>query len=262
MSAQARSDGAASGGAPGSTLQTFEAYELVKGDASAPVFLTCEHASQRIPEPWRWPEHDRRLVDTHWAYDLGAREVTLELADALGASAILSRFTRLLVDPNREENHDDLFRSLADGEPVLLNMGLEEPERERRIAGYHRPYHQAVDAALAATRAPVLLSIHSFTPVYQGEVRGVELGVLFNHEEQAALALGAALSAHFPNVAYNEPWSGRLGLIYAAERHAERYGRVALELEVRQDRALDRGYRRELVARLAEHFRSHAPSRD
>lgn len=261
MSAQSRSQSATAGSAPESSLQTFEAYELVTGDPTAPVFLTCEHASQRMPAPWVWPEHDRRLLDTHWAYDLGAREVTLELADALGASAVLSRFSRLLIDPNRQDNHDDLFRSLADGEPVLLNIGLEQAERERRITHYHRPYHDAVDAALAATRAPVLLSIHSFTPVYQGEVRSVELGVLFNHEEQAALALGATLSARFANVAYNEPWSGRMGLIYAAERHAERHGRVALELEVRQDRAIDRAYRRELVAALAEHFRRHAQAR-
>lgn len=233
-----------------------EAVESLSEVGEAPVLLTCEHASERLPEGWRWPERDRRLVGTHWAFDLGARALTLELARALRASAVLSRFTRLLVDPNREEGHDDLFRSHAEGEPVLLNQALDEDDKVRRIARYHRPYHDAVDAALAASQAPVLLSIHSFTPNYQGELREVELGVLFNHDEQPALALGQALASRFACVAYNEPWSGRLGLIYAAERHALRHGRVALELEVRQDRAVDPRYRAALVETLVTFFTS------
>jgi predicted N-formylglutamate amidohydrolase len=232
-----------------------DAVEIISGSRAAPVFLTCEHASQRLPEGWCWPAADRRLVDTHWAYDLGARELVLELAGALDASAVLARFTRLLVDPNRPEQHPDAFRALADGEPVLLNAGLDEAEKARRLAGYHRPFHNAVDATLRAVDAPVLLSVHSFTPLYQGEKRDVELGVLFNHDEADALALGRVLEQHFAQVAYNEPWSGRLGLIYSAERHAEQHGRLALELEVRQDRAVDPAYRAALVAVLAEFFR-------
>lgn len=239
-------------------MHVEEAYELRSGELDAPVFLTCEHASQRLPEGYVWPEHDRRLVGTHWAYDLGARELTLELAQALDASAVLSRFTRLLADPNRDEDHDDVFRSLAEGEPVLLNVGLSEQERARRIERYHRPYHAALDAELARVNAPVLFSIHSFTPVYQGEPRSVQLGVLFNEDEADALRLGYTLQERFEQVAYNEPWSGRMGLIYAAERHARRHGKVALELEVRQDLAVDPAYRARLVPVLAEFFRTRA----
>ncbi len=234
-----------------------EAVEHVRGAARSAVFLTCEHASQRLPGAWRWPARDERLLDTHWAYDLGARDLTIELARALDAAAVLARFTRLLVDPNREEGHADLCRAHAEGEPVLLNEGLEASERERRLHGYHRPYHAAVDAALGAVSAPILLSIHSFTPSYQGEAREMELGVLFNRDERAAYALGEALAARLPRVAYNEPWSGRAGLIYAAERHAERHGRIALELEVRQDRAVDPAYRAELAAVLKSFFASY-----
>lgn len=238
--------------APARVSEAVEQIAATRVDA--PVFLTCEHASQRLPEGWTWPEPDKRLIGTHWVYDLGAREVTLELAAALGASAVLSRFTRLLADPNRDEHHDDLFRAFAEGEPVLLNHGLQDDDKQRRIEGYHRPYHAAVDAALASVSAPVLFSIHSFTPVYQGSIREVELGVLFNHDEALARSLGAALSAELPRVDYNEPWSGRMGLIYAAEHHATKYGRAALELEVRQDRAVDPAYRAQLVRVLATFF--------
>lgn len=256
VTTESRSSGDASRSAFEASIVVSEAVEVVHGAPSAPVFLTCEHASQRLPEGWSWPEPDLRLVDTHWAYDLGAREITLALARELGASAVLSRFTRLLADPNRDPAHDDMFRALADGQPVLLNTGLDEADKQRRIEQYHRPYHEALDAALARVHKPLLFSVHSFTPLYQGEPRAVELGVLFNQDEDHALELGSLLARHFPRVAYNEPWSGRSGLIYAAERHATKYGLCALELEVRQDLAVDPAYQARLVPVLASFFRS------
>ena len=231
-----------------------DAYELVEGAPGAKLLLTCEHASERLPAPFAWPVPDRRLLGTHWAYDLGARELTLELARALDASAVLSRFTRLLVDPNREEEHGDLFRAVAEGEPVLLNRAVSPSERALRVARFYRPYHDAVDAELARVKPARLLSIHSFTPVYEGAVRKVELGVLFNREDAEALALGKALEQEFTGVAYNEPWSGKAGLIHSAELHAERHGAIALELEVRQDLAVDPAYRARLTACLARYF--------
>jgi predicted N-formylglutamate amidohydrolase len=245
----------AAGEYAGLDVRVTEAVEVVRGSRAAPAFLTCEHASVRLPEPWQWPERDRRLVGTHWSYDLGAREITLELARELNASAVLSRFSRLLVDPNREEVHPEAFRTLADGEPVQINHAMSAEDRERRLATYHRPYHVELDAALAAVDAPMLFSIHSFTPNYQGELRAVEIGVLFNYEEREAHQLGAVLSEEFERVAYNEPWSGRAGLIYSAERHSQKHGRLALELEVRQDRAVDPAFRARLIPKLAQFFR-------
>jgi len=231
-----------------------EAFECVRGSRKAPIFLTCEHASERLPEPWRWPDADRRLIGTHWAYDLGARELTLELARALDASAVLARFTRLLVDPNRDELNTDLLRKVAEGAVVELNRQVSDSERELRLQSYYRPFHAAVDRELAAVDAPTLLSVHSFTPVYEGQVRKVELGVLFNTEDEAAMDLGECLSRQFDGVAYNEPWSGKAGLIFSAETHAHRHGRRPLEIEIRQDRAIDTAYRAQLVKVLVDYF--------
>jgi predicted N-formylglutamate amidohydrolase len=228
-----------------------EAYEELLGGPDAIAVLSCEHASARLPEPWSWDEQDRWLPALHWASDLGARALTLELAGALSASAVLSRFTRLLVDPNREPQHPDLFRRVADGKTVQLNRSIDEHERARRLHGYYEPFHAALDRALARSHAPLLLSIHSFTPNYEGEVREVEIGVLFNREQQHARALHAALAERFSGVAENEPWSGKGGLMYCAESHADRFDRIALELEVRQDRLEDTAYRAQLVQVLS-----------
>lgn len=236
------------------SVAVTDAYERMEGTRSAPLFLTCEHASERLPSGYALCDSDRRLAGTHWAYDLGARELLLELAAALGASAVLARFSRLLIDANRDEQHPELFRQHAEGLPIQLNQQMSVSERQHRITHYHRPYHQAVDAALSEVAAPTLLSIHTFTPIYEGQVRQVELGVLFDQDEAAAASLLAALRPTYPQVAANEPWSGKQGLIYSAERHAHQQGRVALELEVRQDLATSPAYRQQLVAVLAAYF--------
>lgn len=227
-------------------------YTLISGDAA--VLLTCEHASERLPAPLRWPKADRRLLGTHWAFDLGARELTEELAAALGCGAVLAEFSRLVIDPNRALDEPTLIRTRAEGAPIQLNEALPENARRERIERLYEPYHDAVDRAVRASGAPTLLSVHSFTPVYEGSVRPMEVGVLFDQHEQEAQTLGDALSRAGFAVAYNAPYSGREGLIYSVERHARTHGRVALELEVRQDRSVDPAFRQRLVSALARFF--------
>ena len=230
-------------------------YEVISG--SARVLLTCEHASQRMPAGWAWPDEDaRRLVDTHWAYDLGAERITRELAEACGAGAVLSRFTRLLIDPNRELSSPTLFREHAESVIVQLNHGLDDAEKKRRIDGLYRPYHEALERTAATSSAETMLSIHTFTPNYEGEQRAVELGVLFDSCEREARAFGDALTRAGFALEYNEPWSGLEGLMYSVEHHAIANGKRAIEIEVRQDRAEDPAYRRKLVSAIAAYFKS------
>ncbi|MCZ7679044.1 MAG: N-formylglutamate amidohydrolase [Sandaracinaceae bacterium] len=130
--------------------QLTDAIEVLAGARDAPVFVTCEHASQRMPLGFRWPDADRRLIDTHWAYDLGAREMARSLAEGLDAGAVLSRYSRLLIDPNRPLGSPTLFRTHAEGAPIELNTTeLDEDERRRRIERLYRPYHEAIDRELA-----------------------------------------------------------------------------------------------------------------
>jgi predicted N-formylglutamate amidohydrolase len=211
-----------------------------------PVILTCEHASERMPEPFRFPEEDTWLVGTHWAYDLGAAELTRELADALGTGAVLSRFSRLLIDPNRSPTAPDLFRKIAEGRPIALNRDVGDEERDLRFS-MSNAYHAAVDHALGTDSAKLILSIHSFTPVYEGAPRPVELGVLFDEETELAEALKAAFVEAGFAAMLNEPYSGKFGLMYAVDRHAKQHGRRALELEVRQDLACDPEVRRRII---------------
>lgn len=211
-----------------------EAVEVVGGRADAPIVLLCEHASEELPAPYRWPEEDRWLLGTHWAYDLGAAAVTRAIAARCEAPAVLTRYSRLLVDANRAPDSDTLFRPEAEGRAIALNRDVAADDRARRMA-LHEAYHRAVDEVVAASNAPTLVAVHSFTPVYEGQVRSVELGVLFDRDEALAVRLAACFAEAGIAVELNVPYSGRAGMIYSADRHARAHGRATVELELRQD---------------------------
>lgn len=230
-----------------------DAVEVVRfGDG--PILITCEHASARLPQPWTWSEADRRLRDMHWAIDHGAADLSRELAEALSTSAVLARFSRMLIDPNRVLSSPTLFRTYCDGIAVDLNRDLSD--REARIEGYYEPYHRAIDLEMIRIPRQLVFALHSFTPEYEGQLRSLKVGVLFDHAVSEAHQLREHLAERLGYaVALNEPWSGANGLMYAASTHGDAHGAVPLELEVRQDLLVDAGFRAELVPALVSGLR-------
>jgi predicted N-formylglutamate amidohydrolase len=214
--------------------------------------LACEHATDHLPPPWRWPALDLRLLGTHWALDLGAEALTEALAARLAAPAVVAGFSRLLADPNRPEDDPTLFRLHAEGLPVALNERLDASERERRLTVCHRPYHQAFDHMVASSSAKTVFAVHTFTPEYEGAARTVELGILFDEDEALARHVAGMLRDELAlRVELNAPYSGREGFMYSPARHARQHGRKALEIELRQDLALQPRIRGQVAAVLA-----------
>jgi len=235
-------------------MDSHDPVEEIDGDFGGRLVFTCEHASAELPEPWTWPEQDHWLVDTHWASDIGAAEFTRRVAQLTNAPAVLSRFSRLLIDPNRSLDSDTLFRENAEGRTVHLNEALLEAERERRIDCFYRPYHTAVSAMVERSRGDTVFSIHTFTDDYEGESRVLEIGVLFDHDDELAYRLVRHLEEAGFHVAPNEPWSGKAGMAYSSVRHAREFGRCALEIEARQDLIVDDSFAGRLAAALASFF--------
>jgi predicted N-formylglutamate amidohydrolase len=231
-----------------------EAVEQIEGDLNARLVFTCEHASNALPEPWCWPEADQWLVATHWASDIGAAAFTRRVASLMNAPAVLSRFSRLLIDPNRPLDSDTLFRQNADGHQVHLNESLLEADREERIDRLYRPYHTAVSAMVERSRGDTVFGIHTFTDEYEGDKRTLEIGVLFDDDEAPAYRLIRHLEGAGFHVLANEPWSGKGGLAYSPVRHAKEFGRSALEIEARQDLIVQDAFARRLAEALAAHF--------
>jgi len=227
-----------------------EAVEvLVEGDGLSPVIFCCEHASNALPEGMSWG-HDRGLADTHWAWDPGAAAVTRALVRSFQSRAVLSRVSRLVIDTNRPLYSATLFRDIADGAPVHLNVGLPDRDRGERVAQWWVPYHNTLSASCQAHPAKLLVSVHSFTPNYEGQVREVEIGVLFESADDLAAELMTALEPSGMVIRANEPWSGKGGMMYSCYKHAREAGMAAIELEIRQDLLADPEKRAHIVAHL------------
>lgn len=218
-------------------VDSSDAYEIVRssGVLSAPVVYTCEHASNALPPDWSWGESDRWITGTHWAWDIGAANITRHLVKRSGAVGVLAKFSRLLIDANRDQSSDMLFRTEAEGRSLDLNKSISDREKRTRIENFYVPYHEAVDRCIQENPGVPVIAIHSFTPVYEGHEREMEVGVLFDHSDDLAHAIALALKASGFQVAMNEPYSGKNGMMYSAYRHAHQHGRQALEFEIRQD---------------------------
>lgn len=246
---------------------TTDAFETFGSLGAGPFFITCEHASNRVPAPLRTTAMDRAWLETHWGYDIGARTLARELIRATGSYGVMARFSRLVVDANRHPEHPDLIRRSTEGHTLGFNSAVDADERARRVRLYHEPYHAAVDQGLRARLQQasgdvLLLSVHTFTPVWNNRVRPMDVGVLFAPHEAVARRLEDELRREGFETALNKPYSGREGLIYAAARHGDGHQIVFLELEVNQSLTCTpararRTARRIAAAALRLNVRSH-----
>lgn len=197
---------------------TFAAVEIVEGPLDAPALIVCDHASNAFPPEYGDLGLPAGAVERHIAYDIGAAEVSRSLAAKLGAPAVLSTFSRLLIDPNRGADDPTLVMRYSDGAIVPGNAKADASEVARRVELYWRPYRDEVatmvEAMTAASRPPALLSIHSFTPHWRGVARPWKIGLLWDRDARIARPLRDALAAE-PDigagaVGENEPYDGAL----------------------------------------------------
>jgi predicted N-formylglutamate amidohydrolase len=207
-------------------------FTLINSESSSSLVLTCEHASCAVPAEYDDLGLDPEQLAEHIGWDVGAGALTEALAQRLGAPAIQSAVSRLVIDCNRDLADHDLIVAESHGVYVPGNQRVDTLERDRRIREFYDPYHDAVDAALAPRPGALLLSVHSFTPALNGRERRFDIGVLFDGFATEAEQLGGALAAGGLSVRYNQPYSGLDGLIFSARTHGMRHGLRYLEIEV------------------------------
>ena len=234
--------------------QSEEAFEVVAGDAAAGLLLFCDHASNAVPSDYGVLGLPPAEFERHIAYDIGAAAVTRGLAARFGVPAVLSRFSRLVIDPNRGLDDPTLIMRLSDGAVIPGNARVDSEERTRRIERFYLPYDRAmggaIDAAMASGRVPVILSVHSFTPIWRGRPRPWHAGVLWDADPRFAQPLIDGLAADPALViGDNEPYLGALkgDTLY---RHATRRGIAHALIEVRQDLIADAAGVAEWVERI------------
>lgn len=232
---------------------TYLPYHIDGADRPGRWLVTCDHAANTVPEAVNGGDLGLPAADMarHIAYDIGAAEVTRLLAERLNSPAILSNFSRLVIDPNRGEDDPTLLMKLYDGTIIPANAKADTAERERRLDLCYRPYHTAY-APLAARAGTLILSIHSFTPQLRGRPpRPWQIGVLYADDTRLAIPLMKRLRAQ-PDltVGDNEPYVGHLPGD-AVDQHGLRHNRPNVLIELRNDLIEDSDGQRLWADRLA-----------
>lgn len=215
--------------------------EVHSPNGRSPIVLLCEHASNYIPPEYAGLGVSDAELQRHIAWDIGAAQVTRHLSKLMDAAAFLGTFSRLVIDLNRPLGVRSSIVTRSEATDIPGNVSLTAEERARREERIFTPHHAAIEAHLkqrvAAGRKAFIIAIHSFTPVYLGNVRPWHVGVLFDKGASLAEAMMARLRASDPtlNVGANVPYTVSIEEDYGLLVHGDHAGNPAILIEIRQD---------------------------
>lgn len=215
-------------------------FTVYNPDGKAPFLLVCDHASREFPAAMHQLGLADWVLDKHVACDIGAEMITRFLADHLDAPAVLAGYSRLILDLNRQLDHESAFIKVSDGIAIPGNQNIGDIEREQRIQSFFNPYHDEITRQLNLFKekdiVPAFLSIHTCTPVFNNVVRHCHIGVMWDSDPRIAVPLMDHLRLN-PDLSIgdNEPYSGKHPNDYTIDFHAERIGLANVGIEVRQD---------------------------
>ncbi len=233
----------------------WTAVDVINPTGASPVLLVCEHASNTIPADLDGLGLTGEAAISHAAWDIGARDVATALAHALDAPLVTGTLSRLVYDLNRPPEAPDAIPGRSEIFDVPGNRGLDAASRAARVSRVHDPFHATLARTVSGRAA--LVTVHSFTPVYAGRPRAVELGFLHHREGGFAEAALSAERAHGTyRAALNEPYSVSDGVTYTLERHGEGRGLPALMIEIRNDLIATGTGARAMADHLAETLRT------
>jgi predicted N-formylglutamate amidohydrolase len=213
---------------------------IVNPQAAGRIVLVCEHASNRFPEHWGDLGLTQAQRQAHIAWDPGALGLAKALAQRLDAVLVHATVSRLIYDCNRAPDQAGAMPPRSEVYDVPGNAGLSAQARAARTAAVYVPFHDALHGVLmqrlALGLAPVVVTIHSFTPVYFGTPRAVEFGVIHDADPTLARAVLAGAQAQGKlRSALNEPYSAADDVTHTLRVQATPYGLANVMLEVRND---------------------------
>jgi predicted N-formylglutamate amidohydrolase len=223
---------------------------------ASPFLFTSDHYGRLIPKPLGdlgLPEDE--LV-RHIAWDIGIAGVAERLAKLLDAHLIAQRYSRLVIDCNRPPRAASSIPLLSEATTISGNEGLSHEDAETRRREIFDPYHrridEAIDQRLHAKQPTILVSLHSFTPVYAGVARPWHIGTLYQRDKiLPPLLLGALRAEGDLVVGDNEPYAVNDETDYTIPVHAEARGLVNSGIEIRQDLIGDQSGQQQWAERLA-----------
>ena len=239
-------------------------FRVLNPLSEQPVLLICDHASHRFPESLGDMGLDPFARRCHLAVDIGAGPLTESLASSLGVSAVVHNYSRLVVDCNRQLMDPGAFLEYGDGILVIGNRNLHQADKDLRASALYWPYHCAIDEQVQRLSKvgppPAFISIHSFTPVLNGESRSWQMGVLWDKDETMRKIFLEGFRDAGYLVGDNEPYSGKAPQDFTIDHHAEEINLPHVGLEIRQD-LIDDAAGVAKIAKVMHHIIAGIPER-
>lgn len=231
--------------------------DLRPGPAGGRIVVVCEHASAHIPPAFDTLGVSAEAGESHAAWDPGALAVAERLAEILGATLVAATVSRLVYDCNRPPDAPDAMPAQSEIVDVPGNVGLSAAARADRAARYYAPFRDTLARVLAGVPEPVLVTIHSFTPVYHGVPREVEIGILHDRDTRLADAILRKATAEARHrVVRNAPYGPQDGVTHTLRAHALPGGHLNVMIELRNDLITTPDAQAKMATHLAEWLRA------
>lgn len=225
-------------------------------DGKSPFLLVSDHYGRILPRALGNLGVAESELVRHIAWDIGIAGVAERLAGMLDAHLIAQRYSRLVIDCNRSPGVASSVPVISEATAIPRNEAISEAERAARRREIFDPYHHRIDAAidrrLHDKQPTVLVSLHSFTPVYAGVARPWHIGALYNRDTVLPQLLLKHLRAEGDLVVGdNEPYAVSDLSDYTIPVHGEARGLVNTGIEIRQDLIADQSGQQQWAERLA-----------
>lgn len=230
--------------------------DLRNGEAAGPFLFVCEHASNSIPAEFGDLGLDPAAREAHIAWDPGAIGLARALSDRLESPLVAGTTSRLVYDCNRPPDSPSACAGRSEIFEIPGNLDLDAEGRITRTEKIYLPFQAALTRQLARTlargRRPVLVTVHSFTPVWFGQTREVEFGIIHDTDASFAQALFDAARDLPLRAALNQPYSAADGVAHTLKLHATPHGLAHAMLEIRNDLLAGAAGQQAVAAHLAD----------
>ncbi len=174
------------------------------------ILFIADHASNCIPNSLEHLGLNKKLFNTHIAYDLGIKELCINLSKLLKSKYITGSHSRLIIDLNRDVSDPTLIPEIVDGKIIVKNINLSENEKRKRISEIYNKYHDNIRSTIKRDRITILISLHSFNPIFKKEKRNIHFGILSNQDRRLSNYIITEMKRRKLKVGDNEPYEGNL----------------------------------------------------
>mgnify|MGYP001215824040 CR=1 FL=1 len=172
------------------------------------ILIIADHASNYLPKENNKLGLTNAFLNQHIAFDIGIKELSLDLSHRLKCKVIQGKYSRLLIDLNRDLEDPTIIPEIVDRKIIPGNIGLSKSELRLRIKKIYNKYHNEIDRTIRNEKVKVILSLHSFNPIFKNKRRTLEFGILSNEDKNLSSIIIKQLKLQKLSVGDNKPYSG------------------------------------------------------